>query len=69
MHSKIDNIEVKTYDDPEEVFESLLSRYKIGLEKQMRGSNFIFDCANLTYYRCNEMILHVVIHILILQIG
>ena len=38
MHSKGDNIEVMTYDGAneviEEIFESLFSRYQIGLEKQ-----------------------------------
>ena len=37
------------YDDViktiEELSESLLSRYQIGLETQMRGSDFIFNCA------------------------
>ena len=42
MHSKSDNIDVMTYDDPEkeiieELFESLLSRYQIGLKTQVRG--------------------------------
>ena len=44
MHSKSDNIEFMLYDDANEVvnelFESLLSRYQIGLETAMRGSNF-----------------------------
>ena len=37
-----------TYDKADEVikelFESLLSKYQIGLETSMTGSNFIFDC-------------------------
>ena len=45
MHSKIDNIKFVLYDNANEVvnelFESLLSRYQIGLETSMRGSNFI----------------------------
>ena len=53
--------EVVTYDDPEEIieelFESLLSRHKMGLDIQMRGSNFIFDFVNLiiknNWYRIN----------------
>ena len=28
----------------EEMFESLFSRYQIGLEKSMKGSDFIFVC-------------------------
>ena len=41
MHSKIGNIEVVIYDNVneiiKEIYESLLSRYQIGLEKLMRG--------------------------------
>ena len=45
MHSKSDNIDVMTYDDPEkeiieELFESLLSRYQIDLKTQVRGQWF-----------------------------
>ena len=51
MHSKGNNIELMPYDIANEVvdkfFESLLSRYQIGLETSMRGSNFIFDSAQL----------------------
>ena len=50
MHSKSDNINVMTYDRANEViaknFESLLSRYQIGLEASMMGSDFIFDGVN-----------------------
>lgn len=34
----------------EKLFESLLSKYKIGLETSMNGNGFIFDCVNLLYY-------------------
>ena len=47
MHSKSDNSEVMTYDNPDEIIEELfdlfLPRCQIGLETQMRGSGFIFD--------------------------
>ena len=56
MPSKSDNIEVMAYDDAndviEKLFESLLSRYQVGLEIQMRGCDFIFDCVNLMYRKC-----------------
>ena len=59
MHSKSNNTEVLTYDDPEEIieelFESLVSRYKIGLETQMRSSDLIFDFINLIYYKCHKI--------------
>ena len=35
----------------EECFESLFSRYQIGLEQSMEGSDFIFDCVNLLHYK------------------
>ena len=53
MHSKSDNIEImvndKTVEVIEELFQSLLSRYQIGLETLMKGSDFIFDCDHLLY--------------------
>ena len=33
-----------------ELFKSLLQRYKEGLEESMKGSEFIFDSANLLHY-------------------
>ena len=51
MHSKSDNMEVMTYDNAneviEEIFESLFSRYQIGLETLTKGSGFILDGVNL----------------------
>ena len=38
-----------------EIFQSLLSSYQIGLETSMRGSDFIFDCVNLLYYKCHKI--------------
>ena len=38
-----------------EIFESLLSRYQIGLETSMRGSDFIFDSIQLLYYKCHKI--------------
>ena len=58
IHSKRDTIEVMSYDDLEKIveghLESLLSRYQIGLERQMRDSNHIFDCVNLLYFKCHK---------------
>ena len=54
MHSKSNNIEIMINDKADEVieelFQSLLSRYRIGLETSMKGSDFIFDCVHLIYY-------------------
>ena len=45
MHSKTDNTEIMIKDKPDnlrqEPFKSLLSRYQIGLEEMMQGSDFI----------------------------
>ena len=58
MHSKSDNIEIMINDKAKVVkgrFQSLLSRYQIGLEASMRGSDFIFDCVYLLYYKCHKI--------------
>ena len=39
----------------EELFESLLSRYQIGLETSMQHSNFLFSCVYLLYYECHKI--------------
>ena len=59
MHSESDNVEFMSYDNANEVvnelFQSLLSRYQIGLETSMRGSDFIFDLVQLLYYKCHKI--------------
>ena len=30
------------------------SRYQIGLETSMKGSEFLFDCVHLLYYKCHK---------------
>ena len=59
MHSKSYNIEFMSYDNANEVanelFESLLSRYQIGLEKSMRRSDFIFELVQLLYCKCHKI--------------
>ena len=37
------------------IFESLLLRKKIGLGTSTRGSNFIFDSAQLLCYQCHKI--------------
>ena len=53
MHLKSDNIEIMINDKADEVmgerFQSLLSRYQIGLETSMKGWNFLVDCVHLLY--------------------
>ena len=47
------------YDNANEVigelFQSFFFRYQIGLETSMGGSNFIFDCVTLLYYKCHKI--------------
>ena len=38
----------------EELFQSLLFRYQIGLETSMRGTGFLFDCVYLLHYKCHK---------------
>ena len=49
MHSKSDKkMKKKKSDKAEkviELFQSLISRYQIGLETSMKGSEFVFDCS------------------------
>ena len=49
----------------EELFESLLSKYRINLQITTRGINFIFDCDNFMYYKCYKT--NAVFHILTLR--
>ena len=59
MHSQNDNTEIMTNGKGDEVIEklyqSLLSRYENWLETSMRGSDFIFDCVHLLYYKCHKI--------------
>ena len=39
----------------EELSQSLLSSYQIGLETSMRGRDFIFDCVQFLYYKRHKI--------------
>ena len=39
----------------EELFQSHLNRYQIGLKTSMIHSDFIFDCIHLLCYRCHKI--------------
>ena len=58
MHSKSDNIEIMISDETDEVIEdlsdSLKNRYQNNLES-MKGSAFVFDYAQLLYYKCHKI--------------
>ena len=59
MHSKSDNIEIMNNDKADKIidklFQSLFSRYKIRFVTAMRGSNFMCDCVDLSYYKCYKI--------------
>ena len=59
MNSKSDKIEIMIDDKADEVikehFESLLSRWQIGLETTMKGNNFNLDCIDLLHYKCHKI--------------
>ena len=59
MHSKSDNIKIMINDYVDEViqelFQSLLFRYQIGLEILMKGSESVFDRVQLVYYNCHQI--------------
>ena len=58
MRTKNDNIEImmggKTDEIIAELFKSLLQRYQEGLEKSMKGSEFIFESVDLLYYHLQK---------------
>ena len=63
MHAKSDNIEImigsETNEAIEELFESLLKRYKKELEQSMKESEFVFDGVNALYYDLNKIRLNI----------
>ena len=60
MHSKRDNIKftITLMKLLKNLFELLLNEYQIGLETSMRGSDFIFNCVYLLYYKLRLLNLH-----------
>ena len=59
LYSKSNNIEILSQDKGdesiEELFESLISRYQVGLRKSTKGSDFIFDYVSLLCYKCRKI--------------
>ena len=62
MHTKSDNIEImignETDEVIEELFNSLLQRYKQNLEESMEGGEFFFDSVDLLYYKLHKISLN-----------
>ena len=59
MHSNNVDIEIMIYDKVDkaikDIFERRLSSYQIELETSMKGSDFVFDCVHLLYYKCYKI--------------
>ena len=57
-----DNIEIiirnKTDEIIEELFKYFLQKYQDGLEKSMRGSEFVFDAVDSLYYKLHKISLN-----------
>ena len=57
-HSKSGNIELMVNEKADKViekrFESLLNKYQNRLETSMSGSDFIFHCVHLLYYKFHK---------------
>ena len=55
MHTKSDNIKIMIGNETDEIieepFDSFLQKYQEGLEKSMKGSEFIFGGVDLLYYK------------------
>ena len=62
MHTKSDNIEImmgsETDEIREEISESLLQRHQERFEQSMKGSEFIFDIADVLYHNLNKISLN-----------
>ena len=59
MHWSSDKIKFATYSEVIDVIKKLLkslrAKYQDGLEKSMKGSDFIFDSVQLMYYKCHKV--------------
>ena len=62
MYSPSDNIEVimgiETDKIMKDLFDSFSQRYQKGLEESLRESEFVFDNADLLYYKLHKIILY-----------
>ena len=62
MRTKSNNIEImmsnKTDEIIKELFKSLLQNYQEGLEEKIRGSEFVFNTADLLHYNSHKISLN-----------
>ena len=59
VHTKSNNVEIMIGSETDEViknlFESFLQKYQEGLEESMRGSEFVYDSADVLYHNLNKV--------------
>ena len=59
MHAKSDNTEIMMCSETDEIikelFEPLFQKYQEGLQKSMKGSEFIFDSFDVLSYDLNKI--------------
>ena len=57
MHTRSNNVDIMVGSETNEIikdlFESFLRKYQKGLEESMRGSEFVYDSADVLYYNLN----------------
>ena len=62
MHSNSDITKILKGNEADEIikelFDSLLQKYKKGLEESMKGSEFVFDTVDLLYYKLRKISLN-----------
>ena len=59
MHTKSNNVEIMIGSETDEIIENLfasfLQKYQEWLEESVRGSDFVYDSADVLYYNLNKV--------------
>ena len=59
MHTKSNNVEIVIGSETDEIIENLfasfLQKYQEGLEESVRGSEFVYDSADVLYYNLEKV--------------
>ena len=62
MHTTSENTEIMIGNETDEtiknLFKSFYQKYEEGLEKLIKGSEFVFDSADLLYYKLHKISLN-----------
>ena len=48
-------IDDKAEEVIKKLFDSLIKKYQIGLEKSVKVSDFIYDCVHLLFFKCHKI--------------